>query len=90
MVQQSILDIKGGKHKTAQGREALLSRLIAVASSLRQRGARVILTACTELPVLLQQKTVAAHPVLCDCELVDPLRVLADEIISITTASRVH
>jgi len=80
IVQGCILRIKGNDYRNND----VSSKLEKEALALVDKGAEVIITGCTELPVAFNEKT---HP-NCPVALINPMQELADEIVRLTKASQ--
>ncbi len=77
-----ITGIKSGAHRRAGDRRRLLEKLERAASLLAQAGAEVVLTACTEIPLVLAPGT--SHGI----EILDPLEIAARAALEIASGER--
>ena len=69
--------IKSGAFRDARCREALAARLQEAARKLADAGASLVLTACTEIPLVLGRERAGTVPLL------DPMEVAAEEAVAI-------
>jgi aspartate racemase len=69
--------IKSGAFRDPKCREALAARLSEAARKLAGAGASLVLTACTEIPLVLGRERVGETPLL------DPMEVAAEEAVAI-------